>query len=69
MSQNEILSEDLVALGLYIEEDEDQIRLMYAGEVIGRWWSTGARLAAIRNAARVWAKKHDKPGGSNESNC
>lgn len=60
MSQNEILSPDLVALGLYIEEDDHHIYLKFEGETIGRWWSTGARLAAIRNAARAWAKKHDK---------
>lgn len=60
MSQNAILTKDLVAIGLYIEEDDHHIYLKYEGEVIGRWWSTGARLVAIRNAARAWAKKHDK---------
>ena len=60
MSQNAILSEDMVALGLYIEEDDHLVMLKYKDEVIARWWSSGARLAAIRNAARTWAKKHDK---------
>ena len=60
MSQNAILSKDLVALGLYIEEDDHNVYLKYMGETIGRWWATAARLASIRNAARTWAKKHDK---------
>ncbi|KPJ52067.1 MAG: hypothetical protein AMJ37_03575 [Dehalococcoidia bacterium DG_18] len=65
MSQNAILSKDLVALGLYIEEDEHFVYLKHRGAKIGTWWATTARLAAIRNAARVWAKNHvkDKPKG------
>jgi len=59
MSQNAILSKDQVALGLYIEEDDHHVYLKYEGEVIARWWASGARLNAIRNAARVWAKDHD----------
>lgn len=58
MSQNAILSEDLVALGLYIEEDDHFIYLKYKGEAIARWWATSARLRGIRNAARAWAKRH-----------
>ena len=60
MSKNEILSKDLVDLGLYIEEDDHNVYLKYKGEVIARWWSSGARLVAIRNAARSWAKHHAK---------
>ena len=60
MRQNAILSEELMALGLYIEEDDHSVMLKYKDEVIARWWSSGARLSAIRNAARTWAKRHDK---------
>jgi len=60
MSQNAILCKDLVDRGLYIEEDDHHIYLKCKGELIARWWSTGARLAAIRNAAWIWAKEHGK---------
>lgn len=60
MSKNTILSYDLVALGLYLEEDDHNVYLKYKGETIGRWCATAARLEIIRNAARTWAKKHDK---------
>lgn len=54
------MSEDLVALGLYIEEDEHNIQLMYDGKVVGQWWIPTARLVAIRTVARSWALRHDK---------
>jgi hypothetical protein len=60
MKQNSILSEDHEARGLYIEEDEHHIYLMYKGKVIGQWWLPTARLVAIRTVARSWALRHDK---------
>ena len=60
MRHNEILSVDLRDRGLWINEDDHFIYLMYLNEVIARWWATAARLSSIRNAARTWAKKHDK---------
>jgi len=60
MRKNTILSKDLVDRGLYIEEDDHNVYLKYKGETIGRWWATAARAVAIRNAARIWARKHDK---------
>lgn len=62
MNSNTILSDDLVALGLYIEEDDHNVYLKHEGQVIGRWWYWAARLVAIRNAARAWAKKYAKGG-------
>ena len=60
MNPNMILSDDLVALGLYIEEDDHNIYLKHENQVIGRWWYWAAMLVSIRNAARTWAEKHDK---------
>lgn len=60
MNPNEILTEDQVARGLYIEEDDHFVYLKHCDEVIGRWWYWAARLVAIRNAARSWVKKHGK---------
>lgn len=60
MRYNEILSVDLRARGLWIEEDDHFVYLRHTNEVIARWSATSARLSSIRNAARTWAKKHDK---------
>lgn len=60
MSANAILSDDLVALGLYIEEDDNYIYLKHKDKVIGQWWKPSARLVAIRTVAQSWAQRHRK---------
>ena len=60
MSLNAILREDLVDLGLYIDEDDNYVYLKYKGEVVARWWVPTARLVAIRNVAQSWALRHAK---------
>lgn len=62
MSTNAILTDDLVALGLYIEEDEHRVYLKHKDKVIGRWWAPEATLFLIRTVAQSWANKHDKRG-------